>query len=74
MMTMICLVRGERCEVAVTDADLNVDIVAPLTVPQTSDQGLVEACAGEAPALPSAVIFNCRGKGPGVDTVNTSPV
>ena len=59
---------------AVTDADLNVDIVAPLTVPQTTDLGLIQACAGKAPALSSAVIFNCRSKGPGVNPVNASPV
>ena len=36
-----------------TDAGLDVDVVAPLAVPQTADQSLVGACAGEAPALSS---------------------
>ena len=60
--------------VCVTDAGLNVDIVTPLSVPQTPDPGLVVACAREAPALSSAVIFDCRGIGSGVDTLNTRPV
>ena len=58
----------------VTDASLDVDIVAPLPVPQTADEGLVEPRAGEAPPLSSAVILDGRGVGPGMDTVNTSPV
>ena len=60
--------------VCLTDAGLNVDVVTPLAVPQTADQGLVLSCTREAPALPSAVIFNCRGEGPGVHTLNTRPV
>ena len=36
-----------------TDAGLDVDVVAPLAVPQTADQSRVGACAGEAPALSS---------------------
>ena len=47
------MVREERMEAILTDAGLDVDVVTPLTVPQTSDQSLVEASAREAPAFSS---------------------
>ena len=57
-----------------TDAALDVGVIAPGPVPPTVDGGLVVPGGGVAPALPPAEILDGRGVGAGVHTVHPGPV